>query len=204
MTARIHRNFEFFSAVYFGGDFYVNAYNFDCSFNVETESISEQNTALERIKYYIADCLEHSVMIDETEEQMIDKFMSLGMSVCTLPEEPYDQIIGIMLMTKLNAIAEGRLVITDVTIESRMSDGVSCLHSFEEPIGPFVKKGWWSDNTLRTTDVKLKTKIKNVVKISKQRGEWEDLQLGWDTPEPTIPNKSTAEIVFASFDKTDK
>ena len=31
------------------------------------------------------------------------------LKVCTLPEEPYDQIVGIMLMQKLNAIADGRL-----------------------------------------------------------------------------------------------
>lgn len=204
MTARIHRNFEFFSAVYFSGDFYVNAYNFDCTFNVESESISEQNTALERIKYYIADCLEHSVMIAETEEQMIEKFMSAGMSVCTLPEEPYDQIIGIMLLTKLNAITEGRLVATDITIESRMSDGVSCLHSLEESIGPFARKGWWSDNTIKTTDVKFKSKTKNVVKLSKHKNDWAELHLGWDVNESVLPNTSTAEIVFASFDKTDK
>lgn len=203
MTARIHRNFEFFSGVYFSGDYYVNAYNFDCTFNVEAESISEQNTALERIKYYIAECLEHSVFISEKEEQVIDKFQSAGMTVCTLPEDPYDQIIGIMLMMKLNAIAEGRLVITDITIESRMSDGVSCLHSEEDSIGPFAKKGWWNDNTIRTTEVKPKLK-KNVVSLAKIRGDWTDLNLGWDVNGQVIPNTTTAEIVFASFDKTDK
>lgn len=204
MTARIHRNFEFFAGVYFSGDYYVNSYTFDCTFNVETDSISEQNTALERIKYYIADCLEHSVMILDAEEQMIDKFMSTGMSVCTLPEEPYDQVVGIMLLMKLNAITEGRLVATDISIESRMSDGVSCLHSLEESVGPFAKKGWWNDPTMKISDIKLKSKIKNVVSIAKPKGDWADVHLGWDINPQVLPNSPAAEIVFASFDKTDK
>jgi hypothetical protein len=35
----------------------------------------------------------------------------MGINVTTLPEEPVDQIIGMMLYYKLNAIMEGRMIV---------------------------------------------------------------------------------------------
>lgn len=201
MTARIARRFELHSGVYFSGEFYVNSYDIDVSFNVEAESITEQNIALERIKHYLHDCLEHSVMVVDKEEQAITKFMDAGLRVCILPEEPYDQIIGIMLLLKMNAIAEGRLVATDISVESRMSDGVSCLHSLEDEVGPFRLSGWWNDSSTKINNHKPKNK--KIVKMAKIKNDWDELQLSWDNPSEIV-TVTTAEIVFANFDKTDK
>lgn len=204
MTARIYRSFEFQAGVYFSGDFYMNSYSLDLTFNVETDSIQEQNTALERIKYYLSDCIEHSVMVNETETDVIDKYLNADLRVCTLPEDPYDQIVGIMLMVKLNAITEGRLVVIDMSIESRMSDGVSCLYSIDEHTGPFTERGWWSDNSMKITNYAPKNKNKKVVRLSSHKADWDDVYLGWEQKE-TISATTKAEIVFASFDhKTDK
>ena len=202
MTARIHRNFEFYAGVYFSGDFYINSYDVDITFNVESESIYEQNIALERIKYFLHDCLEHSIFLSEKEEAVFEKYTDAGLRVCTLPEEPYDQVIGIMLLVKLNAITEGRLVPIDISIGSRMSDGVSCLHSLEEDTGPFNAKGWWRESSTKINDHKVKNK--KVLKLTKHKNEWNELDLGWTEQEDLILGDS-AEIVFASFDsKTDK
>ena len=203
MTARIFRNFEFQAGVHFSGSFYMNSYSIDVEFNVESESISEQNIALERIKYYLHDCLEHSVIVYETDENIIEKYLDAGLKVCTVPEQPYDQVVGIMLMLKLNAITEGRLIITDISIESRMSDGVSCLHSIEETVGPFIINGWWSDSSTKINNHRPKNK--KIVKLNKQKNEWADVYLDWGENNIfTTQNGSTAEIVFASFDKTEK
>ena len=198
MTARIHKSFNLLSGVYFNKQYYVNSYEFDLTFNVEAESISEQNIALERVHYFLYECLKHSVLIHQENTTMIDKFVDLGMNVCTLPEEPYDQVVGIMLMSKLNAITEGRLVITDITIASDMSDGVSCLHSIEESMGPFTEKDWWNDNTQR---INSHSKNKKVVKLTKLKNEWQEVYLGWAE---TTFQKDAPEIIFTSFDKTDK
>lgn len=202
MTARIHRSFDFHAGVYFDGDFYMNSYDVDITFNVESESIQEQNIALERVKYFLQDCLEHSIFIYEKEDQAINKYLDADLKVCTLPEQPYDQVVGIMLLVKLNAIAEGRLVPTDISIGSRMSDGVSCLHSLEEDTGPFKQRGWWNDSSTKINNHIQKSKNKKILKITKYKAEWNDLYLAWPSDENT---DSGAEIVFASFDsKTDK
>ena len=71
---------------------------------VETESIREQNVAMERIKYFLNECLENSIFVQDTEQKIIEKYSSCGFKVCTVPEEPYDQIITLLMLTKLNRI----------------------------------------------------------------------------------------------------
>lgn len=205
MTARIQRSFDLQLGVHFTGQFYMNLYDIDLHFDIETESISEQNIALERIKYFLADCLENSIVICDTETVAIQKYTSADMRVCVLPEEPYDQIVGIMLLTKLNAIAEGRLVITDIAIGSRMSDGVSCLQNIEDNTGPFANKGWWSDTSIKINSLSHTSTGKKIVKLIKPSTDWSDVCLEWEEKDPFLLNTGCSEIVFANFDnKTDK
>jgi hypothetical protein len=170
----------------------------DATFTVDTPSISEQNIAMERVKFYLHECLQHSVFVNQEDSDAIEKYVKAGMNVSTLPEDPYDQIIGIMLMTKLNSITEGRLNITDLSIESAMSDGVSCCMSDDESLGPFYDKGWWNDSSQKINNITDKNK--KIVKLSKSKTEWQDVYLDWEEK----ANITTSEIVFASFDKTDK
>lgn len=205
MTARINSAFSFQTGVYFGNEFILNSYEIDVDFNVESEIIREQNIALERIKYFLNFCLQNSILISEDETETIQKYLDADLKVCTLPEEPYDQIIGIMLITKLNAINEGRLVVTDITISSTMSDGVWCKHSIEENLGPFNAPGWWNDASIRLTSATKQNKSKKVVKLIKNNVTWEDLYLGWEEAPLNITTGPSNEVMFANFDnKTDK
>lgn len=202
MTARITRDFEFQAGIHFSNDFYMNMYDVNIVFNVETDSIREQNIALDRIKYFMLECLEHSIMCVETETTAVEKYLKAGLKVCTLPEEPYDQIIGIMLLVKLNAITEGRLVVTDIKIGSRMSDGVDCLFSLNEGTGPFTDKGWWLDSSTMINDQNKKQN--KVVRLRKQKNEWDELGLGWKE-RAEVDLSDDHEVLFAVFDsKTDK
>ena len=92
MTARIYRSFDLQMGVHFTGEFYMNLYDIDLNFNVEASSIKEQNIALDRIKYYLSDCLEHSVLVHDAETKTIEKYLNADMRVCVLPEEPYDKL----------------------------------------------------------------------------------------------------------------
>lgn len=202
MTARIQRDFQFVSGVYIENEFVMNVYNIDVQFTVESESILEQNIALERIKYFFFECIENCVFIRDTDSEAIERFGNADLKLCLLPEDPYDQIVGIMLLVKLNSITEGRLQVSDIRIESKMCDGVSYLHSMEENTGPFILRGWWSDPSPKITNKIPKSKGKKVVKLNKTPSTWDDLNLGW---EPKKQEIGTSEIVFASFQsKTDK
>lgn len=205
MSARIHTSVAFNAGVYFEGAFFMNSYEVDLTLSVNTESIKEQNIALERMKYFMMETLSDSIMLQDIETARIDKYLDADLKVCTLPEEPYDQVIGIMLLCKLNAVAEGRLLVTDVTIGSTLSEDVSCLISDDEYLGPFEANGWWKECSTRINDVVSKKPSKKVVKLIKPRVEWDDVYLNWDDNKPKTESKPNTEILFGSFDsKTEK
>jgi hypothetical protein len=201
MTARISKSFVFQSGVYFNDAFIMNVYDVEMSFNIQTEVIREQNIALERVKFFIRENIESAVFVDEQNKTAIENFMDAGLKVCALPEEPYDQIIGIMLLCKLNAIMEDKMELTDISITSWMSDGVSCHHSIDESLGPFVNNGWWNENTPRAYVSKSNvSKSKKLVKLVKSMYSWDEVYLGWEENIEPV-NNFNSEVVFASFDK---
>lgn len=199
MTARISRDFNFLSGVYFQDELFFNFYEVNVQFNVESENISEQNIALDRVKY-LFHTLENQIFIFDKNTDSIQKLLDMDMKVCAIPEEPYDQVIAIMLLLKINAITEGRLIAEDIGLNSRMSDGVTCMHSVEENVGPFSFKGWWNDASPKIFNT-TNSKSKKVVKLKKAVINWDDLGLSWVKKEELLPT----EVVFASFEsKTEK
>lgn len=196
MTTRIEREFSFQAGVYFKEEFLMNVYTISLFMEVETESIREQNVAMERIKYFLNDCLENSIFVQNTEHKIIEKYNSCGFKVCTVPEEPYDQIITLLLLTKLNSITEGRLVITDITLGSRMSDQVKFISDIESPRGPLEMPGWWMDASTSISDpIKATIKKDKIVKLFKTpTTDWAEYNLIWKDKD--IISKS--EIVFTT------
>lgn len=205
MSARIHTQLNFNAGAYYEGSFYMGTYEVDLTLTVETESIREQNVALERMKYFMMETLADSVLIRDTETAQIEKYLNADLKVCTLPEDPFDQVVGIMLMCKLNAVAEGRLLVSDITIGSSMSDGVNCLISDDEFLGPFEASGWWKECSTKINDLISNRPNKKIVKLIKPGIDWTDVFLGWEEKKVKKDSKPNAEIVFGSFEsKTDK
>ena len=163
---------------------------------VETESIREQNVAMERIKYFLNECLENGIFVQDIEHKVIEKYSTCGFKVCTVPEEPYDQIITLLLLTKLNSITEGRLVITDMTLGSRISDDVRFICDIESPRGPLELPGWWSDTGTSISDpIKKSVKKDKIVKLFKTPStDWAEYNLVWKEKDQI----ANCEIVFTT------
>jgi hypothetical protein len=180
LTTRIEREFSFQAGVYFQEEFLMNVYTMTLYMEVETESIREQNVAMERIKYFLNECLENSIFVQDTEQKIIEKYNTCGFKVCTVPEEPYDQIITLLLLVKLNSITEGRLIITDITLGSRISDKVRFNCDIESPRGPLEASGWWTDSSTSMSDIKKTLKKDKVVKLIKTPStDWAEFNLVW-------------------------
>lgn len=197
MSTQIEREFVFQAGAYFEGKFMMNVYDISLSMLVETDSIREQNIAMDRIKYFLSECLESSVFVEESEKKAIEKFQAAGIKVCALPEEPYDQIVTLILLMKLNAITEGRLLVTDIVLVSELSDGVKFIYDIESVTegNPFTK-GWWLEANTHITNVEKSTKREKVVKLVKTVNEWAALDLDWKEK-----NTSSTEIIFSTDDK---
>lgn len=197
MSTQIEREFVFQAGAYFEGKFMMNVYDISLSMLVETDSIREQNIAMDRIKYFLSECLESSVFVDASEKKAIEKFQAAGIKVCALPEEPYDQIVTLILLMKLNAITEGRLLVTDIVLVSELSDGVKFIYDIESVTegNPFTK-GWWLESNTQITNVEKAAKREKVVKLIKTVNEWAALDLDWKEK-----NTSSTEIIFSTEDK---
>lgn len=179
MSTRIEKDFFFQAAVRFEEKFYINLYEFTLSMLVETENIREQNIAIERLDYFIHRILENSIFVYKEETKAIDAYEKAGIKICTTPEEPYDQIIALILLLKLNAIMENRLFITDMTFGSKLSDGVRFSVVSEIANDIFKEDGWHNSAC---------TNIKNFEKINKSKdkivklfeySDWADIGLSW-------------------------
>lgn len=202
MTARIKRNFSFQTGVYFKDNFYLNVYTVLIYFDIETISAVEQFVSMERIRHFFHKSLENSILINENHTDIIEKYLDASLKVCTFPEDPFDQMLAIMLVKKLNAILEGRMTVTDVSVTSVYSDEIHHLHSIEENCGPFNISGWWDDSSPKINNINSmsSTKSKKLVKLIKQNISWDDLSLSYDVRDPFETPKNS-EIVFVNFDK---
>ena len=178
---KIQREFSFAAGVH-TDTFLMNQYMFTMYMIIGTDSFREQQVAMDRIKFFLGELLDSAILIKSSEKKSIEKYLACDFKVCTLPEQPYDQIVAIMLLLKLNAITEGRLIITDITLESTTGDGVNFIHEVDDPLGPFEENGWWSDPGVGISDEKKQRK-KKIVNLFKHAPTWNDFGLYWKEKE---------------------
>lgn len=194
MTTRIEREFAFQAGVYFEGEFEMTIYELSLKMEVDTASIKEQNVAMERIHYFLQESLSNSIFVQDSEKKVIEKYTQADIKVCTLPEEPYDQIITLLLLLKLNAITEGKLIVTEISLMSGLSDDVKFVYNTETAMHhPFGNKGWWADYSTSISDSVKTNKKDKIVRLVKNNSDWAMVGLDWEQKEHKV-----TEIIFNS------
>jgi hypothetical protein len=178
MNTRIERDFCFQTGLYFEDKFHIGVYDITLSMLVETESIKEQNIAMERIIHFLHEVVQNSVLVHSSKKDVIEKYQSIDLKVCELPEEPYDQILAMILLLKMNSIAEDRLKITDLVIGSSLSDGVRFNIVSEVAESAFSGRYWWNSPCVATNsrDYEIGDHSK-VIKLFTD--DWVNLGLSW-------------------------
>lgn len=173
----------------------VNQYQLVVDLLTVSTDHHQQNVAYERMKYWIHEVMDQSILIGQHSD-MLDLVAQLSDRVIAVPGEPVDQVVGIMLYLKLNAIMENRMIVTDVEICSSQGDYTSYLHNTRENLGADLEQdGWWSD--LRPVWTTLKSRDQGKV-VSLDRGpDWKDRGLDWDE----VGDTAQDSVVFANFKK---
>jgi hypothetical protein len=196
MNVRLHYEIGFLAGVYIDDRLQMNSYNVGMDLNTLTEDPADSNIALERVKTFVQD-LNSTVFINSCWPVHEEMMRELGIDMTPLPEEPVDQIVGMMLYFKLNAIMEGRMEVTQIELSSSLGDYVCHLHDHDDPADPFLSDGWWSDPTARRsskTEIDTET---NVVKITQKN--WREFDLDWPEPE----DKISKNVVYVNFNKNE-
>ena len=107
------------------------------TFEVKIELLPSSNTqknynvALERISILIKEVLEDSILIGPSSVSKFSQPMGLNGIIHTLPDDPYDHLMAIVLHTKITAVLEGVFDVRRVSITSTQGQGVT--HTFEDP-----------------------------------------------------------------------
>jgi hypothetical protein len=157
----------------------------------------DQTTAFERLKYFICTCMESTIFIDADETEQCNRYVQAGLRITTMPGAPVDQLIGIMLYHKLNAVMENRMIVFETELSSAIGEYMVYLHSEEENTVGYVQPEWWTTADLTHSD-HVAANSDNVVSIP-QATAWRELDLEW--LDNIDDNNSGNVVVFADFKK---
>ena len=199
MNVRLQYDLEFLGGIYFEEQMQMNHYSVSLNLVTGTADPTDTNIAMDRIKAFVFGELEHSVFINVAQRERAELMHLMGINVTTLPEEPVDQIIGMMLYYKLNAVMEGRMVVTGLDISSTLGDSVWYQHDEDDAAGPYAGEGWWHQASMQHETVERDPEPGNIVKVMSTG--WYELDLEW--PENSAP-VSDNTVVFANFPKNEK
>lgn len=193
---RLGFNPQFYAAVHTPYGVVMNSYHLDMQMITVSNSAYDQNIALARIKYVIYEQFTNSILIEETETDAIAAYEEAGIKCVAFPTEPVDQIVGLALFFKLNAVIEGMVQIMDLNLHSDLGGGVIYLHNDDEDPGVFDVEGWWNGSNPACAIGKQKGKVVALNDIT-----WKSVDLEWDdeVDEPEVE----VEIVLDESVTTD-
>ncbi len=195
MNVRLQTNLEFLGAVYFADELQLNSYQVNLGLVTNTKNTLKINVAMERLKAFVYSELANAVYIHQDRTDVAEVLQMIGSNIVTLPEEPVDQIVGMMLYSKLNAIMEGVMTVVSLDLSSSLGDDVWYQHDDEDSMGPFAAEGWWHLPTVQHDSLSVVGGDAKVLEV--RPNAWIDYGLMW--PEETT-NKDHS-VVYANFPK---
>lgn len=180
MIARVYKDFDFLAAVHFDDQFMINHYNLNLIMDIVTDDEREQLIAIERIVYFLQNYVESSIFIHEKYKRKIAAYEKAGLKVLTLPEDPFDQIIGLALMSKFNAIAENRIIVSETIFGSKLSAQIK-FHNYVEQLEEFEHGAWYNNSGLVNNFNKSKKMRKDKIVKFDELEDWNKLGLAWNS-----------------------
>jgi hypothetical protein len=201
MNKELQYSLDFAAMVYLPEDtvwpLMCNTYSVSLQLLTCVNDQTQISVALERIKAFVYSELAHTVFINQNLDPHAEMLELLGANVTTLPHDPTDQIVGLMLFCKLNAVMEGRVKITQLDISSELGDSVWYKHSNDDSLGPFDLDGWWHKPTVQHDSMIKMDSTENVVRV--ERSAWIDYGLTWFDDSESAGNV----VVYANFSKNE-
>ena len=199
MNVRLRYSTVFTAGIFYADQLRMNNYQVKLHLTTNSEEGDDHNIALDRIKYFLHNQLNSTVFINSTDSERCKAFAMAGIKMTTLPEDPLDQVIGIMLYCKLNAMLEDRMIINEIEICSELGENIVYLHNDQDAQGPFADAGWWSEPDAVHCDLTLFDHEK-IVDLHHLVTGWKDLGLSWDNS-ISININDDNKVVFADFAK---
>ena len=204
MNVRLNYNMSFNAGVFYNGVMVMNTYHVQVWLTTNHTDPASQNVAFERLKYFVYNTLDSSIFINGDNQEQCQKYASAGLKITTLPGDPVDQLIGIVLHCKLKSIMEDRILIDETEISSSLGENITYLHCEGESVNLSQYPEWCRSSDLSHYDISL-VEPNNVLSIPKA-GAWKDLELAWPTEseQSVTSTQNGSTIVFADFKRTNE
>lgn len=196
MNVRIAQLFNFNAGAWYDGALEMSDYTIKLWMITQTYNTVEQNIAISRVRHFMFDQIDNTVFVDSVDKSKCAELTRAGLNITSLPGEPGEQLIGIMLFHKLNAIMEDRIKIVEIEISN--SGGTIYLHGENETSEELIMPDWWATADLVHYDSQLLESDKIVT--MHRASAWRDLNLAWPDSVEDIEHGNT--VVFANFKST--
>jgi hypothetical protein len=200
MNVRLRHNMLFTAGVFYDGEMKMNHYSLTLQMTTNCTDSDSHNVAFERLKYFVYNKMDSTIFINRAYQDQCQKFVDSGLTVTTMPGEPVDQLIGLMLYYKLNAIMEDRIVIDETEISSVLGDNMTYLHSSNEMTDVDSPPDWWYTADQTHSDYVSISRDK-IVDMHASTA-WRELGLNWSESESSTETGNI--VVFADFNNNGK
>ena len=197
MNVRLEHQLQFVAGTCLDDKVCMNNYYIKLEMVTQTVDGVEQNIALDRIRHMMFNQLQDCIFIHDEDTVIIERLQATDFNLVVLPEVPVDQIIGLMLFCKLNAIMQGRMFITQLKISSDLGQNMWYLHDEEEEPGPFEFPGWWHNSDPNTFE--KNKNYSNIIKLQRSN-TWHDFHLEWDDELLKPPGDGSTVLNFGKDD----
>jgi len=200
VNINLEKGFAFSSILVCGDQPCINNYEVRLMLHVQSQNNHEYNIAYQRVNHWFHEIMHESVMIDSADSRLRN-WKDSEFRCIDFPTAPVDQVVGLMLMSKIQAMTEGRILVSQVAIASPRDDYVTYLCDAGDDLHWFDQPGWWNDpGPGHTTDHSRGRRSGKVISLGRNE-DWKQHGLDWSVVD-TVTNDNIA--VISSFDRDDK
>lgn len=181
MNVQLDYESNFSAVIVNSNKIYPNTFRYKLTLITNSDDEAIQNIAFDRVKFLLTEVFYNSIILNKSNPHY-EFFQTLMPGrIVTLPHEPYDQIIGLALFSKINAIMNDHIVLVELSISSIAGgdlwyniDSEDSLDIFKDDPRVKSKKAWWLREDIQTCD--------DSGQVNEQLS-WADLALSWDNSE---------------------
>jgi hypothetical protein len=198
MNVRLQYTMSFTAGVHYNDQLIMNNYLFRAYMITNVKEAELTNTAFERLKYFISEEMDSTVFINSENQEAAQRYVDAGIRITTLPNEPVDQIVGVMLFHKLNAIMEDRISVVETELSSHLGENMVYIHSENEISQDIEIPAWWTSPDITHCELEFGDGD-TIFAIPPTSISWRDLDMSW----PNEVVTETGNVVFAEFGRDD-
>lgn len=181
MNVKITYNTDFLAGVHWDEHFLMNNYYVTVDMLTNTADTLNQNIALSRIRHVMEEQLQDCYFVNLIDAAAIEQLQLAGIKFSELPEQPVDQIVGMILFAKFSAVAEQQLLIQSVKVSSVLGDRIIYEHSKDDKAA-FTSDAWWNSASPYCSDIDTPGYNNSICLVNGTK-RWRELGMHWNQQE---------------------